>query len=518
MFTRFERRSAFRGSWLLLLLAAFIFACPTGQALAQEEPVATVEATATEVADTAVTATAEAVEAVPEAAPEEPAAPSYVESSVLDGIWLMLTGTLVMFMQAGFAMVETGLTRAKNAINIMAKNLLDFCFGSLLFWVVGYAIMYGTNSGGGLFGFSSEYLFMGSGLDIAGNADGFANAAGWFFQMVFCATAATIVSGAMAERTKLSSYILYSCVISAIIYPISGHWIWGGGWLGAMPADGGWGMRDFAGSTVVHSVGAWAALAGAIMVGPRLGKYNKDGTANAIPGHNIVLAALGVFILWFGWYGFNPGSTLACHAGVSYIAVTTTVAASAGSVAALFCSWIKFGKPDVTMALNGVLAGLVGITAPCASVEPWAAVVIGFIAGILVFCSVLFVERVLKIDDPVGAVSVHGVCGAWGTISIGIFGSQKVDVLFWDDASCIKDGLLYGGGVSQLITQIVGVVAVFIYVFVAALILFAILKYTIGLRVSDVEQIEGLDLGEHDMAAYPDFQVTNIKSYQIREA
>jgi Amt family ammonium transporter len=330
----------------------------------------------------------------------------------------------------------------------------------------------------------------------------FSESASWFFQMVFAATAATIVSGAMAERTKLIGYLFYSVLISGLLYPITGHWIWGGGWLGSM------GMRDFAGSTVVHSVGAWAALAGAIMVGPRLGKYTKDGRANAIPGHNLVLAALGVFILWFGWYGFNPGSTLAQVEGVAYIAVTTTLAAAAGAVAALVVSWITYGKPDVSMALNGVVAGLVGITAPCASVAPWAAVVIGAVAGILVFYGVLFFDRVLKIDDPVGAVSVHGICGAWGTLSIGLFGSRAIDILFWDADTAIHDGLLYGGGFHQLGVQAIGVAAVFVFTFAAAMVMFAIIRATVGLRVSDEEQLEGLDIGEHGQVAYPDFQAT----------
>ena len=277
-------------------------------------------------------------------------------------------------------------------------------------------------------------------------------------------------------------------------------------------------MRDFAGSTVVHSVGAWAALAGAIVVGPRLGKYNADGSSNAIPGHNLVLAALGVFILWFGWYGFNPGSTLAQVDGIAYIAVTTTLAAAAGGTVALIVSWLHAGKPDLTMALNGVLAGLVGITAPCASVEPWAAVVIGGIAGALVYFSVLTIDRVFKIDDPVGAISVHGVCGAWGTLSIGLFGSRVVDIQFWDADTAIQNGLFYGGGVHQLGVQALGVVAVLAFTFILAMVMFLAIKATIGLRVSDEEQIEGLDLGEHDMAAYPDFQQTTIKSYQLREA
>jgi Amt family ammonium transporter len=265
------------------------------------------------------------------------------------------------------------------------------------------------------------------------------------------------------------------------------------------------GMRDFAGSTVVHSVGGWAALAGAIMVGPRLGKYNKDGSVNAIPPHNMPLAALGVFILWFGWYGFNPGSTLLAIGGISHVAVTTTLAAAAGAVGAMVISWIHFKKPDLSMALNGTLAGLVGITAPCASVSTGSAVIIGLVAGLLVFYSCLFFERKLKIDDPVGAISVHGVCGAWGTLAIGLFGQRSIDVVYWSEDSTIQDGLFFGGGFSQLGVQAVGVLACFVAAFGLMLIVFALIKATIGLRVSDEEQIQGLDLGEHGNVAYGGF-------------
>lgn len=433
--------------------------------------------------------------------------PAYLTQGTADILWLCLAACLVFFMQAGFAMVESGLTRAKNSVNVMMKNLLDFSFGALLFWAVGYALMYGEN-GNSIIGWDSSLLFLSSGN--AGEDQ--ALSAGWLFQVVFAATAATIVSGAMAERTKLIGYVAYSILISAILYPISGHWIWGGdGWLAAM------GMRDFAGSTVVHSVGAWAALAGAIMVGPRLGKYNKDGSANAIPGHNLPMAALGVFILWFGWYGFNPGSTLAAMDGIAHIAVTTTLAAAAGVAAALICSWVSFGKPDLSMTLNGALAGLVGITAPCASVSTNSAVIIGLVAGVLVFLSVLFIDRVLKIDDPVGAISVHGICGAWGTIAVGLFGSSEIDAIYWGAEGAIKDGLFLGGGFGQLGIQLLGVAVVFAFAFGLGMAIFAAIKLTIGLRVSDEEQIEGLDLGEHDQASYPDFQQTYIKSYHARE-
>ena len=412
-------------------------------------------------------------------------------------IWLCLTGFLVFFMQAGFAMVETGLTRAKNAVNIMMKNLLDFSFGAILFWAVGYAVMYSSGDFN-FFGFDASMSFLSAANAPTDNA-GYGLSAAWLFQVVFAATAATIVSGAMAERTKLISYIIYSCVISAIIYPVSGHWIWGGGWLSDL------GMRDFAGSTVVHSVGGWAALAGAILVGPRLGKYNKDGSVNAIPAHNMPLAALGVFILWFGWYGFNPGSTLVAVGGVSHIAVTTTLAASAGAIGALITSWIKFKKPDLSMTLNGTLAGLVGITAPCASVSTQSAVIIGLVAGVLVFFSCLFFERVLKIDDPVGAVSVHGICGAWGTLSVGLFGQRAIDIQYWGDDTAIKDGLFFGGGFGQFGVQLIGVATVFAFVFIGMFIVFYLIRAIIGLRASDAEQLEGMDLGEHGNTAYGGF-------------
>ncbi len=427
--------------------------------------------------------------------PAEPA--PALPQDVANIIWLCLTGFLVFFMQAGFAMVEAGMTRAKNSANIMMKNLLDFCFGAVLFWAIGYAIMYSSGDSN-YFGFDKALSFLGS-ANAPTDTAGYSISAAWLFQVVFAATAATIVSGAMAERTKLISYIIYSCVISAIIYPISGHWIWGGGWLSDL------GMRDFAGSTVVHSVGGWAALAGAILVGPRLGKYNKDGTVNEIRAHNLPMASLGVFILWFGWYGFNPGSTLTAVAGVSHIAVTTTLAAATGAIGALITSWIKFKKPDLPMTLNGTLAGLVGITAPCASVSTGSAALIGLIAGILVFFSCLFFERKAKIDDPVGAISVHGICGAWGTLAVGLFGQRTIDIQYWGEDTAISNGLFYGGGFHQLGVQAAGVFAVFAFVFVAMLIIFYIIKAVIGLRVSDAEQIEGLDIGEHGNISYGGF-------------
>lgn len=412
----------------------------------------------------------------------------------IDTVWTLVAAFLVFFMQAGFAMVETGFTRAKNAANIMMKNLMDFSIGSIAFWLVGFGIMFGADKLG-IIGTSG--FFLGSADPSTG--EGLWQFAYWMFQVVFAATAATIVSGAMAERTRFPAYLFYSFFICAIIYPVVGHWIWGGGWLSNK------GMIDFAGSTVVHSVGGWAALAGAILLGPRLGKYNKDGSSNAIPGHNIPLAALGVFILWFGWFGFNPGSTTSgTNLSIATIAVTTNLAAAAGAIMAMFTAWIKFGKPDTSMALNGALAGLVAITAPCASVSPLSAILIGVMAGILVVLSVEFIDKVLRVDDPVGAISVHGVCGAWGTLAVGLFAEAS-----YGEASGVGavNGLFFGGGLDQFFIQLTGVISIFIWVFLASLVVFYIAKKIIGLRASDEEQLKGLDIGEHGMESYSGFQI-----------
>jgi len=400
---------------------------------------------------------------------------------------------LVFFMQAGFAMVETGMTRAKNACNIMMKNLMDFCVGSLAYWAIGFGLMYGTSKAL-LFGTDKFFL---SGIGLDGLADN-ASLCTWLFQVVFAATAATIVSGAMAERTKFVAYLFYSAAISLFIYPISGHWIWGNGWLASK-----FGFIDFAGSTAVHSVGGWAALAGCMILGPRFGKYvtnNGKKISRAIPGHNIPLAALGVFILWFGGFGFNPGSTVAgTNPHIAAIAVTTNLAAAAGAISAMITIWLKHGKPDTGMTLNGALAGLVAITAPCAAVSPGSAIIIGLIAGVLVVFSVEFIDKVLHLDDPVGAISVHGVCGAFGTLSVGLFAQP----MFNSGAT----GLFFGGGFHLLGVQILGVVSVFAWVMVTAIPLFLILKYTVGLRVTPEEEIRGLDIEEHGMEAYSGFQI-----------
>jgi Amt family ammonium transporter len=406
-------------------------------------------------------------------------------SSAVDMLWMILTGALVFFMQAGFAFVETGLTRAKNATNILMKNLMDFCFGSIVFWMIGWGFMYGTDKLGGFVGFSE--FFKGP----MGDPTFYRN---WYFQVVFAATSATIVSGAMAERTKFKSYLIYTCFISAFVYPISGHWIWGGGWLSQL------GFHDFAGSTVVHSVGGWAAFVGAAVLGPRTGKYVKvDGKVivKAFPGHNIGWAFLGVFILWFGWYGFNPGSTLSgLSPDIGRVAVTTTLGGSAGAVAALLFSWLWFRKPDASMTLNGCLAGLVAITAPCAVVSPGDSIVIGLIAGILVVLAVEFIDKVLKVDDPVGASSVHLVNGIFGTLAVGL----------WGNVDGVAVGLFYGGGLHQLGVQALGVAAVGLWAGLTSVFLFMAIKKTVGLRITQKEELMGLDLSEHKSEAYPGFQ------------
>src|SRR6056297_240810 len=391
-------------------------------------------------------------------------------------VWTLIAACLVFFMQAGFALVEAGSTLAKQSINIMMKNLMDFSMGTLAFWALGFGLMFGA-SGTGLFGTSGFFL-----SDFSVDGDPWVLAF-WMFQVVFAATAATIVSGAMAERTKFTGYLMYSAVLSALIYPIFGSWAWGSlfngsGWLEGL------GFIDFAGSTVVHSVGGWAALAGAIVIGPRLGKFTKDGGIKPILGHNMPLAGLGVFILWIGWFGFNPGSTTVADKSIAMIFVNTNLAAATGAVLAMVVSWVKFGKPEVGMSLNGALAGLVGITAGCANVTPGSAVIIGAVAGILVFFSVLFFDKI-RVDDPVGAISVHGVCGAWGTLAAGIFN-------------------IGGTTIKILSVQCIGIVACFAWTFCTAFILFKVIDSTMGLRVSPEEELEGLDSTEHGGNAYPD--------------
>ena len=411
---------------------------------------------------------------------------------IADTIWVLVAAFLVFFMQAGFSMVEAGFTRAKNAVNILMKNLMDFSMGSIAYWAIGFAIMFGDGNN-----------FMGlSGWFVSAETKGFSalewssvpTLSAWLFQLVFAATAATIVSGAMAERTKFRSYLIYSIFITGLIYPIIGHWIWGGGWLSSL------GMLDFAGSTVVHSTGGWLALTGAIVLGARTGKYDANGKPRPIAGHNLPLAALGVFILWLGWFGFNPGSQMAADPKpIALIAVTTNLAAAAGAILAMITAWFRLKKPDAGMALNGALAGLVAITAPCAFVTPLAAVIIGAIAGVVVVFSVLILEN-LRIDDPVGAISVHGVCGALGTLLLGLFHTEQGILYAADTGAAFK---FFG-------FQFLGVVSVFAWCMVTGFILFYGIKAIVGLRVSEEEELEGLDYGEHGASAYPDFTISSI--------
>ena len=415
----------------------------------------------------------------------ENATPEQIQTNfqvILDSVFLLIASVLVIFMNAGFGMLETGFCRQKNAVNILSKNLIVFAIATIAYWSIGYGLMYGE--GNSLIGLSG-FFFNGSSVPYTG-AESFTmvgdvklatavpEAISFLFQVAFAATAATIVSGAVAERIKYDAFLIFSAVLVAISYPITGHWIWDGGWLSEM------GFSDFAGSTAVHSVGGWAALVGAWMLGPRLGKYQDD-RVNALPGHNMGFATLGCLILWIGWFGFNPGSELAATPNVPYIAVTTNLAAAAGGVTSTFTSWIKDGKPDLSMTINGILAGLVGITAGCADVSFLSAVIIGAIAGIIVVFSVGFFDSVLKIDDPVGATSVHLVCGIWGTLAVGIFGTGNLGI------------------------QILGIVSVGAFTVVFSAIVWTIVKVTIGIRVGEHEEIQGLDIGEHGMEAYSGF-------------
>ena len=411
-----------------------------------------------------------------------------MEYNLLDIVWTMIAACLVYFMQAGFAMVETGFTRAKNAGNIVMKNMMDFVIGSIAFFLIGFSLMFGQGNGFiGLSGFFDPYSLeasLQSGLGLALPIGVF-----MIFHTVFCATSATIVSGAMAERTKFSAYLAYSACIRIFIYPITGHWIWGGGWLSSI------GFHDFAGSTAVHSVGGWCALIGAAILGPRIGKYRADGKPNAIPGHNLPLGALGTFILWFCWFGFNCGSTTAASPELGNIAMTTNLAAAASTLVALFFTWVRYGKPDISMTMNGALAGLVGVTAGCDIVSNYGALAIGVICGFAVVLIVEFVDRVLKIDDPVGATGVHWGCGMLGTILTGVFAKSSV----------LEE---YGMTRIQFIgVETLGVAAVGAFTVVMAIIIFKAIDKTIGLRVSEQEELDGLDGHEHGSSAYADFQI-----------
>ena len=413
----------------------------------------------------------------------------------LNVVWTLVAAILVFLMQAGFALVETGFTRAKNAANIMMKNLMDFAVGSLAFYVLGAALMFGASKSAGWLGWG------GLGMPSLGAGEGVWDWTFLFFQTMFAATAATIVSGAVAERIEFKSYLIYSALVSAVVYPISGHWMWGSlageasqGWLEAL------GFHDFAGSTVVHSVGGWIALAGAMMLGPRIGKYRHDGKANPIPGHSLVLGTLGVLLLWIGWFGFNPGSYTAGIGSIGRVAMTTNLAACAGTIAALVTAWIIMKKPDLTMALNGSLAGLVAITAPCDQVTCNAAIVIGLVAGVLVVLSVFAMDRI-HIDDPVGAVSVHCVNGVWGTLAVGLFAAPEA--LGYGNTMV---GLFYGGGFKYLGVQALGAGATCVWAFGTGLAIFFALKKLGILRVSEKTELKGLDVTEHGQDAYASFQ------------
>ncbi len=422
----------------------------------------------------------------------------------MDTVWVLFAAFLVFFMNLGFAMVESGLARAKNTVNILAKNFIVFAIASLSFYVIGWGLMFGN--GNPFMGL--EGLFFVNGADTSpaiGEAyKGAYSAISWtgvplwakfFFQLVFAGTAATIVSGAVAERIKFSSFIFFSFILVGIMYPLTGHWIWGGGWLASL------GMFDFAGSTVVHSVGGWSALAGVLLLGPRLGKYRADGSVNPIYGHNMSLVTLGGLVLWFGWFGFNPGSTMAVGDGsaIAHVAVTTNTAAATAILSSTFMSWVIQKKPDLSMIINGALAGLVAITAPCAFVSVGSSAIIGLVAGVLVVLAVMMFDR-LKIDDPVGALSVHLVNGIFGTLAVGLFAQDKIT------GTATGSGLFFGGGLKLLASQAIGVVAVGAFTFVLALVVWYVIRLVMGMRVSREEEIAGLDLGEHGMKAYPDFQ------------
>ena len=412
-------------------------------------------------------------------------------ASSLDTVWMLLAAMLVFFMQPGFALCEAGFTRSKNTANILFKNFVDFVLGSLLFWFLGFGLMFGSN-GEGFVGMPNfgDLSFFDNGLPVEGFL---------IFQTVFCATSATIVSGAMAERTKFSMYVVYSFFISLLIYPISGHWTWGGGWLcngdetSFMMTTFGATFHDFAGSAIVHSVGGVLAFVGALCLGPRLGKYDKNGKSRAIPGHNLMAAALGVFILWFGWFGFNPGSQLAASGevnstAISHVFLTTNLAAAAGGFATMFVTWIKYGKPSLSLTLNGVLAGLVGITAGCDLVAPWAAVVIGLVCGVALVFAIEFIDVKLHIDDPVGASSVHGVCGILGTLMTGLLATEG--------------GALLGGGWGFFGAQCFGVLMIDLWAAASGFVLFYGIKALKGLRVDKRIEEEGLDIYEHGESCF----------------
>jgi ammonium transporter, Amt family len=492
-------RSVNAGLSLLMLMSAFLVT----SAVHAEEPAGAAGDAAAPAA-----AASPGAETPPAAAPAGP--PSNADLKVmLDTVWVLSTAFLVFFMNLGFAAVESGMCRAKNCVNILSKNFIVFAVSSIAFWAIGWGLMFGNDadgkSDGGYIGKTGLWFVSGADNSPAtGDAykgdygaiswTGVPLSAKFFFQLVFTGTAATIVSGAVAERIKYHTFIVFSFIMGTVIYPVVGHWVWGGGWLAAK------GFFDFAGSTQVHSIGGWAALAGVLVLGPRTGKY-IDGKVHAIPGHNMSLATIGCFVLWFGWFGFNPGSTMAVDpALISHVAVTTNTAAAFATITATITAWALLGKPDLGMTLNGCLAGLVAITAPCAFVSIWSSVIIGSIAGVVVVVAVMAFDRA-GIDDPVGATSVHLVNGVFGTLCIGLF----TETSLIPAGTTLKAGLFTGGGPEQLIVQATGVLATLLYVFPVSLIVWFILKATLGLRVTKEEELEGLDLGEHGNEAYPGF-------------
>ncbi len=421
---------------------------------------------------------------------------------IVDTLWVLFTAMLVFFMNLGFGMVESGFARSKNAVNILSKNFIVFAISSLAFWVIGWGLMFGDGNSflglNGLFGVNGADNSPETGDAYSGVYSSISWAtvpllAKFFFQLVFAGTAATIVSGAVAERIKYISFIIFSFILVGFLYPVTGHWIWGGGWLASL------GFWDFAGSTVVHSVGGWAALAGVIILGPRIGKY-RDGKIFPIPGHNMTSATLGALVLWLGWFGFNPGSTMAADpTSIARICITTNSAAIAGILSSTAVAWIVLGKPDLSMTINGCLAGLVAITAPCAFVSVESSLIIGAIAGAIVVFAVIGFDKI-KIDDPVGALSVHLVNGIFGTLALGLF-AQDVFA-----PGTTGDGLFFGGGFTLLTNQTIGIAAVGAFTFIVSIIVWFLIKKTLGVRVSEAEEVEGLDIGEHGMEAYPDFE------------
>lgn len=463
---------------LVLTFISFIFAQDEEVRSVEDKPDLIKGSSIITVQDTVRTSLADAPESIMK---EE--GPLY---NGLDTLWVLIAAFLVFFMQAGFGMVEAGLIRAKNAANILMKNMMDFSIASIGFFIFGYALMFGGE--GALWGTRGWFLFG------AKSPEGLPLYSFWMFQAAFCGTAATIVAGGMAERMKFTAYLLYSFIISAFVYPVIGHWIWGGGWLAGLN------FHDFAGSTVVHTTGGFSALVGTILLKPRIGKFNPDGSPNFIAGHNIPLVALGVFILWLGWFGFNPGSTLGFGDPelVARVVINTNLAAAAGAIISMFVAWSKFGKPDLTLTLNGALAGLVAITAPCSVVTPMSAIVIGLVGGFLCVWGVRWLD-LLKIDDPVGAVAVHGLNGIWGTLAVGLFGKAQL--------GSPSDGLFFGGGFTQLGIQSLGVFSVLFFVVLSMFLVFKTIDAMVGLRVSEKEELQGLDIGEHGMESYSGFEI-----------